>query len=508
MPEIPRVTPSELALARLVVPARPRPRPTAASWTDRHPQAATLEAAAPGPELVAELALLVAADADDPALLEGIAAWERVTSWAAAAQATLLAELTRRATGRQVEFVGDEVAARLAVSGRSADALVERATTLDVVPELHDALGSGAVDVRKVDLLVRETRHLPGSEAREVVRAVLDDAPSQTAPVLRAAVRRAELAVDPTATERRHRTARRERSVRMTPAPSSMAWLTAYLPATDATTVMTALDAVAARQVPEDDRTADARRADALTDLTRQVLDSGVGPGGPLRTTQHRRPHVMVTVDAPALATALAGARRTTHAAPSRTTYCGALAELAGYGPIPVEQALRIAADADWRAVGVDPETGEVRGRSSRSYRPSTELRALVLDRDRTCTFPGCRVPAVRCDIDHVEPFDHARPAEGQTCEANLETKCRHHHRMKTHGGWTSSRDPATGVTTWVSPTGREYQRGPSVAAHHDAPPSRAVSRGELPRSTPSSSDATTPPRSSSPASPPGDPPF
>ena len=92
-------------------------------------------------------------------------------------------------------------------------------------------------------------------------------------------------------------------------------------------------------------------------------------------------------------------------------------------------------------------------------------------------TFPGCRTPAVRCEIDHRIPFDFARgPDSGpdgglrrpdeqvhasQTCEANLHTLCRHHHQSKTVGLWTVTYDRTTGVSTWTDRHGLTYARHP-----------------------------------------------
>ncbi len=54
--------------------------------------------------------------------------------------------------------------------------------------------------------------------------------------------------------------------------------------------------------------------------------------------------------------------------------------------------------------------------RRSAGYCPPRSLRNLVCVRQRTCSFPGCRRPAVRCDVDHTVPYD----AGGPTCECNL----------------------------------------------------------------------------------------
>jgi hypothetical protein len=49
-------------------------------------------------------------------------------------------------------------------------------------------------------------------------------------------------------------------------------------------------------------------------------------------------------------------------------------------------------------------------------YRPSSALQRLIRARTVTCSGPGCRRPAVRCDLDHTIPYDDG----GLTCECNL----------------------------------------------------------------------------------------
>ena len=71
--------------------------------------------------------------------------------------------------------------------------------------------------------------------------------------------------------------------------------------------------------------------------------------------------------------------------------------------------------------------------RESRGYRPSPALRHLIEIRNPTCTAPGCRRPASRCDLDHVTPYHHG----GRTCECNLGPACSHHHQCKQTPGWT-----------------------------------------------------------------------
>ena len=82
---------------------------------------------------------------------------------------------------------------------------------------------------------------------------------------------------------------------------------------------------------------------------------------------------------------------------------------------------------------------------------PSRKLAIAVKFRDGTCTGPTCTTPATRCDIDHLIPVP-----DGQTTASNLNDKCRHEHRAKTHAGHQTARTgPHT--TEWTTPTGHTY---------------------------------------------------
>jgi hypothetical protein len=104
-------------------------------------------------------------------------------------------------------------------------------------------------------------------------------------------------------------------------------------------------------------------------------------------------------------------------------------------------------------------ETGDCRHlRESPSYRPPPRLRHLVTIRQPTCSFPGCRRPAIRCDEDHTLPYDQG----GRTCECNLAPLCRRHHRAKQARGWQLTQ-PEPGTMVWITPSGRSYATGPTV---------------------------------------------
>ncbi|KRE25711.1 hypothetical protein ASG82_17925 [Mycobacterium sp. Soil538] len=92
-------------------------------------------------------------------------------------------------------------------------------------------------------------------------------------------------------------------------------------------------------------------------------------------------------------------------------------------------------------------------------YRPSARLAQFVRLRDMFCRFPGCDVPAERCDIDHSEPWPY-----GPTHPSNMNCKCRTHHLGKTFAeGWREVQSP-DGTITFTASDGRTYTTRPGCA--------------------------------------------
>ncbi len=98
--------------------------------------------------------------------------------------------------------------------------------------------------------------------------------------------------------------------------------------------------------------------------------------------------------------------------------------------------------------------------RESSHYRLSPLLSHLIQIRNATCTAPGCRMPAAKCDSDHTQPYDQG----GRTCECNTGPLCRHHHRVKQSEGWHLVQTEP-GVFAWVTPSGWTYFTGPESLA-------------------------------------------
>jgi hypothetical protein len=125
------------------------------------------------------------------------------------------------------------------------------------------------------------------------------------------------------------------------------------------------------------------------------------------------------------------------------------------------------------RWVAVD-DHGQAVAVTGTGYTAPPLLRAVIDARDRTCRFPGCTLPADRCDCDHNEPFPSGPTSSRNTC-----CLCRTHHRLKTHSGWRLAPGP-NGALLWTSPLGRQYRTHPGLWAEPVEPPDSAQPSADL----------------------------
>jgi hypothetical protein len=95
---------------------------------------------------------------------------------------------------------------------------------------------------------------------------------------------------------------------------------------------------------------------------------------------------------------------------------------------------------------------------------PPPRLAALVRTTWPSCVFPGCTLPAHRCDLDH-----RIRYPDGPTCACNLQPLCRGHHRLRTTGLITvrllppgEDPDAPPGTLEWTTRAGLTYRRPPT----------------------------------------------
>ncbi len=109
--------------------------------------------------------------------------------------------------------------------------------------------------------------------------------------------------------------------------------------------------------------------------------------------------------------------------------------------------------------VSIRPVLDPTRTDALDAHDPPTWMREAAILRDQHCVFPGCRVDARSCDLDHIEPYldpDNGGPP-GQTTLTNLACLCRRHHRLKTHTPW-HYRSLPHGGHEWTSPYGSTHR--------------------------------------------------
>lgn len=122
---------------------------------------------------------------------------------------------------------------------------------------------------------------------------------------------------------------------------------------------------------------------------------------------------------------------------------------LDGLSPVPIDEAKRMAASAPmFTRVLTHPITGTVLAVDT--YKPTTAMRRFLAARDVHCRFPGCRLPARGCQIDHTQEWQHG----GETCLQNLEHLCVFHHVMRHAAPWTVQQLEG-GVLEWKTPSGK-----------------------------------------------------
>lgn len=452
---------------------------------------------APGVVLARSLADGIDNECRDGSLIDRITGYERQACWAAAGQAQAIAELAQRrvAAGGREELACyvDEIALALTCSRQAAWIKVHTALDLvDRLPATLSFLATGRNCPVRARIIAEGTRALTDTDARLVQDQVLSAAEMLTPSKLRAQVAAAVAAVDPRDADEKHEDACNTRAVKKYPREHGMTGIWALLPADHAAAVWAAINTHAeASRETGDERSADQRRADSLTDLMTAYLTGTCptdlpGPGNTAPTDQNptvpaddtgpaHPDGATVTDPAPDPTDAQPtgpepeaggqGCRAAAgHRPPKVPAWCqvqlkvsaewllGCSTEppaLTGYGPLPAEVALRLIADAGWQRIVYDPFTGALLDVGSTVHDPPAPLRRHVLIRDGGCTQPICSNP--RVDLDHNVPHP-----QGSTSAANLRSRCRHDHRLKQHPQWTVRVGP-DGRIDWVAPTGHSY---------------------------------------------------
>jgi hypothetical protein len=326
-----------------------------------------------------------------------------------------------------------EIRAALCLTRRAADTEVSFALDLQRrLPQVWSALAAGVIDYRRARTISLGTIHLATGTAWEVVERLLDEAPRLTSGQLRTRLDRMAMEADPEAARVRHEQRVSERRLILEPTSDGTGNLLGLdLPPHRAAAASRWVNHLArSLKTKKDSRTMDQLRADVYLDLLtgKNSAATGGNGGGAM--------HLQIGLDTLAQMNESPG-------------------ELAGYGPVVADVARQVAEEqenTEWRWEVTDPETGQILHTGTTRRRPNASLRRGVEARNPTCIFPGCRMPAVDCDLDH-----RTRWADGgRTRCCNLAPLCRHDHIIKDQHGWRYQ-PLCDGRYLWTSRLGHNY---------------------------------------------------
>lgn len=332
------------------------------------------------------------------------------------------------ATGRALRDHLPATAAAALAGEVSADQARTMATLAPTTPARQSALAGPAEECGE-EFLVEHAR-------RESVDG------------FRRLVRRWAAAADPGADERGYREACDREFLALSSTLGGY-HVAGFLTTEHGATFAAALASVMTPPAPDDVRSTQQRRAQAVADASRLVLDHGLAGTGAAQ-----RPHLSVVVDFDTLRRAV-GERLPAEAdatnvgsgsfrlAPVADVERFAVAEVVGAGPIPASVLARLACDSRLSRVVFGPDSQVINaGRAERTF--SGPRRQAVLARDGTCRYPGCTAPPALSEIHHV---DHWVRDAGDTDANTGILLCWHHHDVvhrlhldierSSTGGWT-----------------------------------------------------------------------
>lgn len=346
-------------------------------------------------------------------------------------------------SGGDSEFVHLEVAAahRWTVSfAQSQIALAVALTTR--LPRTFDAFRAGTIDQYKAQRIMHATTVLTDELAGRVEAEIAEQAGELNARQLNDRLRRAVTRADPTSAAARAAAKTAERRVRHDNLEDGVGLLEIQGDVERTRLAYGRVRAIAKQIKAAAD--GDGRTLDQITcDV---ALDCLAGKG-----FEHAKIQVRLTLPA---TTALGADDKPGH--------------LAGYGWLPAQRALELAAhhDATWQRVLTDPETGHAIDVGRTNYSPPAALRDHIAALYPTCTAPGCLTPVNQCDLDHLVPFPW-----GGTDSDNIGPACRPHHRVKTLGGWRVQKLSNGRGLLWTTRHGFQFTHEPEPIADPEPAP-------------------------------------
>ncbi len=282
-------------------------------------------------------------------------------------------------------------------------------------------------------ILVEATLALSDADAHGILERILPDARMLTTGQLRHRMQKLCVDANPDSAKKQFKSCYDDRMVVLEPNLSGTANLKGLnLDPVEATVVKQHIHNEAMKLKRRGDgRTIDQIRADVFMDLlTGRHLgshSSGTSGGGV---------HLDVTID-------------------GLTKLSEQSGDIEGFGPVIADIARQIAhhqIHTEWTWTLRDPDTGLPIDGGITRRRPTAAQARRVRAQHRTCVHPGCRMPAVHCDIDHRIPWKERRV----TCTGDLAPLCRHHHVIRHTWGW-NYRPRANGDRVFTTPLGHRH---------------------------------------------------
>ncbi|WP_022917830.1 HNH endonuclease signature motif containing protein [Ruania albidiflava] len=338
----------------------------------------------------------------------------------------------------------DQVQAFAATALTSPTRVAALAEEVQVETEEHSTLGTGDAPEGDQGPEGRSADHdLPAAQTQSMETFLLDQARHLRPDQVRRLGRHFAHVADPEADERGYRKAKEREYLELVRTLDG--WhLSGFLTEENGRLIRTAMDAVMSPPAPDDERTGEQRRAQALADIAHLVLDQGL-----LGNRASVRPHLGVLIGAAELDQLLINAHEPDQGTPEpahstdASWQTPALADLAGIdwaprlteqpptfddgtGPVPPALLRRLATCGGIYRVLFSPESEIINhGRERRLFTPA-QRRALIA-RDKGCTWPGCTAPPVICESHHARI--HWADG-GPTNTANGALLCYHHHAL------------------------------------------------------------------------------
>lgn len=313
---------------------------------------------------------------------------------------------------------------------RAAATEVRRGDALAAMPAVREAVDDGRVTVEHVDVVARTA-----ATASAPVREALASAEGQAELLAMAArvdagrfAKAAALwaaALDRSALERGHQAQRARRFLHVAETPDGTR-ISGQLDQVAGHRLRLALEAVAGKPAPDDERSPEQRRADALETLADAALGATAAGGVPVGP----RASLSFVMREETWAALREEKRREAGGAPSGVAWgaaSGAAAPPATFDdgvPLPPSETTRLLCDCELTRVVVDSEDQPMNlGRTTRLH-TATQRRAVTV-RDGGCFWPGCGTPTRWCEVHHLVWWDRD---DGETSVNDGALACSFHH--------------------------------------------------------------------------------